>query len=94
MRFAESLRAPGFGAIAEFKRRSPSAGELRPRGDITAVARAYESAGARAMSDHDKALYDAAKKEGQVTWYISQVTVQVADALAREDVPARAAVGG
>ena len=33
MRFREALGAPGFGAIAEFKRRSPSAGDLRPDGD-------------------------------------------------------------
>ena len=50
MRFADALAAPGFGAIAEFKRRSPSAGDLRPDGDVMAVARAYEDAGARAMS--------------------------------------------
>ncbi len=50
MRFADTLAAPGFGAIAEFKRRSPSAGDLRPGGDVVAVARAYERAGARAMS--------------------------------------------
>ena len=50
MRFADALAAPGFGAIAEFKRRSPSAGDLRPGGDVAAVARSYEEAGARAMS--------------------------------------------
>ena len=50
MRFAGALAAPGFGAIAEFKRRSPSAGDLRPGGDVVDVARAYEAARARAMS--------------------------------------------
>jgi indole-3-glycerol phosphate synthase/phosphoribosylanthranilate isomerase len=50
MRFVAALSRPGFGAIAEFKRRSPSAGDLRPGGDVIEVARAYERAGARAMS--------------------------------------------
>jgi indole-3-glycerol phosphate synthase/phosphoribosylanthranilate isomerase len=50
MRFTGALAEPGFGAIAEFKRRSPSAGDLRPGGDVTEVARAYERSGARAMS--------------------------------------------
>ncbi|TML82547.1 MAG: hypothetical protein E6G08_21640 [Actinobacteria bacterium] len=49
MRFADAL-SKGFGAIAEFKRRSPSAGDLRPDGDIVEIARAYEANGARAMS--------------------------------------------
>ena len=50
MRFAEALAAPGFGAIAEFKRRSPSAGDLRPDGNVVEVARQYERGGARAIS--------------------------------------------
>jgi indole-3-glycerol phosphate synthase/phosphoribosylanthranilate isomerase len=49
MRFADALR-DGFGAVAEFKRRSPSAGDLRPDGDPAEIGRAYEAAGARAMS--------------------------------------------
>jgi indole-3-glycerol phosphate synthase/phosphoribosylanthranilate isomerase len=50
VRFHDALARDGFGAIAEFKRRSPSAGDLRPAGDVVAVARSYASAGARAMS--------------------------------------------
>jgi indole-3-glycerol phosphate synthase len=50
MRFHDALAASGFGAIAEFKRRSPSAGDLRPDGDVAEVAESYEAAGARAMS--------------------------------------------
>ena len=50
MRLQAALAADGFGAIAEFKRRSPSAGDIRPGADVTEIARAYEQAGARAMS--------------------------------------------
>src|SRR4051794_8862161 len=50
MRFADALAAPGFGAIAEFKRRSPSAGDIRPGADVVEIGRAYEANGARAMS--------------------------------------------
>src|SRR3954452_12813155 len=50
MKFTAALQGAEFGAIAEFKRRSPSAGDLRPDGDVASVARAYEGAGAGAMS--------------------------------------------
>ena len=49
-RFREALAAPGLGAIAEIKRRSPSAGDLRPDADPTQLAPAYETAGAAAVS--------------------------------------------
>jgi indole-3-glycerol phosphate synthase len=49
-RLRAALARPGIGAIAEFKRRSPSAGELRAKADVQAIARAYERAGAVAMS--------------------------------------------
>jgi indole-3-glycerol phosphate synthase/phosphoribosylanthranilate isomerase len=49
-RFREALAAPGLGAIAEIKRRSPSAGDLRPDADPRLLAPAYEVAGAAAVS--------------------------------------------
>ena len=49
-RFRDSLAAPGLGAIAEVKRRSPSAGDLRPDADPARLAAQFANAGAAAIS--------------------------------------------
>jgi indole-3-glycerol phosphate synthase/phosphoribosylanthranilate isomerase len=49
-RFRDALAAPGLGAIAEVKRRSPSAGDLRPDADPARLAAQFTSAGAAAIS--------------------------------------------
>jgi indole-3-glycerol phosphate synthase len=46
----EALTQRGIAVIAEFKRRSPSAGALREGADVNAVVRAYERGGAAAIS--------------------------------------------
>jgi len=48
--FNEALVRPGLSLIAEFKRRSPSAGDLRPGGGVAETVRGYERGGAAALS--------------------------------------------
>src|SRR4051812_6984828 len=50
MRFADALGQPGLQAIAEFKRRSPSAGDIRPGARVEEIVPAYARAGAAAVS--------------------------------------------
>ncbi|CAN5253905.1 bifunctional indole-3-glycerol-phosphate synthase TrpC/phosphoribosylanthranilate isomerase TrpF [soil metagenome] len=49
-RFRDALSASGLQGIAEVKRRSPSAGELRADADPATLATSYEQAGAAAVS--------------------------------------------
>jgi indole-3-glycerol phosphate synthase/phosphoribosylanthranilate isomerase len=49
-RFADTLAQPGLRAIAEVKRRSPSAGDLRPDADPARLAAQFASAGAAVVS--------------------------------------------
>ncbi len=48
--FREALAGPGVSIIAEHKRRSPSAGEIRRGATVTDVVEAYERGGAAALS--------------------------------------------
>ena len=48
--FKEALVSPGLSLIAEFKRGSPSAGEIRPDASVPDVVGAYEEGGAAAIS--------------------------------------------
>jgi indole-3-glycerol phosphate synthase / phosphoribosylanthranilate isomerase len=50
MRFADALAQSGLGAIAEFKRRSPSMGDIRPDARVEDLLPLYASNGASAIS--------------------------------------------
>ena len=62
MRFSEALKRPGVNVIAEFKRASPSLGDIDVAADPVEKARIYERGGAAAMS----VLCDAARFKGSV----------------------------
>lgn len=49
-RFTERLTQPGLGVVAEFKRRSPSAGELHDAPNLELILGSYERGGALAAS--------------------------------------------
>jgi indole-3-glycerol phosphate synthase len=48
--FAQAVAEPGMSLIAEVKRASPSKGPMRPDLDVADLVRAYQAAGARAVS--------------------------------------------
>src|ERR1700742_226416 len=48
--FSEALSRPGLSLIAEFKRRSPSMGEISAGADVAEQVSAYERGGAAAVS--------------------------------------------
>jgi indole-3-glycerol phosphate synthase/phosphoribosylanthranilate isomerase len=49
-RFADALAGPGLAAIAEFKRRSPSLGDIRPDARVEELVPTYTANGASAIS--------------------------------------------
>src|SRR4029079_9320385 len=47
---SNALRRDGVNVIAEFKRRSPSKGVIRPDADLVQIVKGYEAGGAAAIS--------------------------------------------
>lgn len=48
--FSEALAAPGISLVAEFKRRSPSSGEINDSADVSGTVKMFERGGAAALS--------------------------------------------
>jgi len=48
--FSNALRSDGINVIAEFKRRSPSKGIIRPDADVFQIVKSYQAGGAAAIS--------------------------------------------
>jgi indole-3-glycerol phosphate synthase len=78
--FAAALRGGGLSVIAEFKRKSPSAGVIRAGADPAEIARAYQRAGASAIS----VLTDRAFFDGDPA-HVAQVKAAVSLPVLRKD---------
>ena len=84
--FAEAIRTPGtLRVIAEFKRRSPSAGAIRPDGNPADIAVRYERAGAAAISVlTDARFFDGSTADLRAAHFATHVPVLRKDFLLDE----------
>ena len=67
--FRAALSGPGIALIAEFKRRSPSAGVIRAGASVSEAVRAYEEGGASALSIlTERAHFDGSLEDLAQAW--------------------------
>lgn len=78
--FERQLRQPGISFICEIKRASPSKGEIKANIDVVAIAKAYQTAGATAIS----VLTEPDYFKGTLT-DLQQVTTEVTLPVLRKD---------